>query len=55
MAQETNDLEQSLLAAVRRAHDEFAQGGFDAMAVTMIKAEREIRDLASIARRSQAR
>jgi hypothetical protein len=45
-----NELEQSLLATLRRAHDEFAQNGFDTMAITMLKAERELRELASRAR-----
>jgi hypothetical protein len=48
-----NDLEQAILAALRRAHDEFALNGFEAMAITMTRAEREVRDLAAIARKSK--
>lgn len=47
-----NELEQSIVAAVRRAHDEFAQNGFDAMAITMTQSEREIREIASLSRRA---
>lgn len=49
-----DELEQGLLATVRRAHDEFAQNGFDTMAITMVKAEREIRQLAEMARRQRS-
>jgi SpoVK/Ycf46/Vps4 family AAA+-type ATPase len=45
-----DELEQALLAAVRRAHDEFAMNGFEGMAIVMVKAERELRELADIAK-----
>lgn len=44
------DLEQSVLAAVRRAADEFRMNGNESMALTMVQAEREVRELAARAR-----
>lgn len=46
-----NELEQQILAGLRRAHDEFAQNGFEGMAITMTQSIRLVRELASIARR----
>jgi len=46
-----NELEESILAVLRRAHDEFAMNGFDSMAITISGVVIELRDLASIARR----
>lgn len=49
-----NELEEQTLAGLRRAHDEFAQNGFEGMAITMTQTIRLVRDLASIARQNPA-